>query len=187
MGDPFGPEKLRIRQPGKVLPGRASYEISDTHRNLLAVVKETRRRSHFEAIAQEVPNVRTFDVTTARHEPLLTLQMRTGWLAELSDPAGQLVGRIRVSDNRRQYTLLDGQERVVGEAAGDLSTTKFAVNGPAGELYAQVRKTWAGLRKELFTEADNYTVTFTAAVPPRLRPLIVMVPVVLDMSLHGPY
>jgi hypothetical protein len=169
------------------MPGRGSYEIFDTHRNLLAVVKETKRRTRFEAFAQEVPSVRTFAVTTGRHEPLLTLDMRTGWLAELTDPAGELIGHIRVSDNRRQYTLLDDQETVLGEAAGDLSTTRFAVSGPAGEPYAQVRKTWAGLAKELFTESDNYTVTFTGQVPARVRLLIVMVPVVLDMALHGPY
>jgi Scramblase len=102
--DPFALDELRIRQPGKVLPERASYEIFDTRRNLLAVARETERRSLIEALA-----------------------------------CGQL------------------------------------------------RKTWAGVRKELFTEADNYTLTFTAQVPAHVRRLIVMLPIVLDLSAHGPY
>jgi hypothetical protein len=187
VGDPFDLTELRIRQPGRVLPERGSYEIFDTRRNLVAAVKETKGRTRFEAFAQEVPNVRTFAVTTARREPLFTLVMRNEWRAELTDPDGRLIGAIRVGGNRREYTLLDDQDMVAGEAVSDLSTTKVAITGPAGEEYAQLRKTWAGLGKELFTESDNYTMTFTGPVPPGLRPLIVMVPVVLDISIHGPY
>ena len=187
MGDPFALDELRIRQPGKVLPERASYEIFDTRRNLLAVARETKRRSLIEALASEVPKVRAFDVTTARHEPLLTLVMRDEWRAELSEPGGRLVGRIKVGSNRREYTLLDDEDMVAGEAEGDLSVTKFAITGPAGEHYGQLRKTWAGVRKELFTEADNYTLTFTGQVPAPVRRLIVMLPIVLDLSAHGPY
>lgn len=187
MGHPFDLTELRIRQPGKVLPERASYEIFDTHRNRVAVVKETKGRSRLEALAQEVPDIRTFAVTTALGEPLFTLVMLNEWLAELTDPGGRLIGRIRVGANRRRYTLLDDQEEVAGEAAGDLSLTKFDITGPAGERYAQLRKTWAGLRKELFTESDNYTVTFTGPVPAPVRPMIVMVSIVIDMSVHGPY
>jgi uncharacterized protein YxjI len=187
VGDPFDLTELRIRQPGKVLPERATYEIFDNRRRRVADVKEIKGRSRLEALAQEVPNVRTFAVTKARREPLLTLVMRGEWLAEISDPGGRPIGRIRVAASRRQYTMLDDQETVAGEAAGDLSVTKFAVSGPAGETYAQFRKTWAGLRKELFTQSDNYKLTVTGLVPPRVRPLIVMLPVVVDISVHGPY
>ena len=169
------------------MPERASYEIFDTRRDLLAVVRETDRRSRLEALASEVPKARAFTVTSARHEPLLTLVMPDEWHAELTEPGGRLVGRIKVGANRREYTLLDDQDAVAGEAEGDLSVTKFVVAGPAGEHYAQLRKTWAGLRKELFTEADNYTLTFTGQVPPHVRPLIVMLPIVLDIAAHGPY
>ena len=170
-----------------MLPERAAYEISDNFRRRVAEVKETKGRSVLEALAQEVPNVRTFAVTTPLREPLLTLVMRGEWLAEVSDAAGRPVGRIRVAASRRQYTLLDDEETVAGEAAGDLSLTKFTVSGSGGEPYAKFRKTWAGLSKEIFTQSDNYKLTVTGLVPPRLRPLIVLLPVVVDISVHGPY
>jgi uncharacterized protein YxjI len=185
--DPFGLDELRIREPGKFLPERASYEISDTRRNLLAVAKETGRRTRREALASEVPKVRAFAVTTARHEPLLTLAMPDEWHAELTEPDGRLIGRIKVGANRREYTLADDQDWVVCQASGDLSVTKFAITGPAGERYGELRKTWAGLGKEIFTEADNYTLTFTGQVPAQVRPLIVMLPIVVDIAAHGPY
>jgi hypothetical protein len=187
VGHPFDLTELRIRQPGRVLPERATYEIFDSFRRRVAEVKEVKGRSRLEALAQEVPNVRTFAVTTPRRDPLLTLVMRGEWLAEVSDPAGRPVGRIRVAASRRQYTLLDDEETVAGEAGGDLALTKFTVSGPAGEPYAQFRKTWAGLSKEIFTQSDNYKLTVTGQIPPPLRPLIVMLPVVVDISVHGPY
>jgi Scramblase len=187
VGDPFDLTELRIKQPGRVFPERAAYDIFDDRHRQVAVVRETKGRSRFEALAQEVPSARTFAVTTPRHEPLLTLALRDEWRAELTDSGGALIGRIRVAANRRQYTLLDSEETVVGEATGELSLTKFAVTGPAGEPYAQLRKTWAGLGKEIFTESDDYTVTFTGPVAPPLRPLIVMTAIVIDISVHGPY
>ena len=61
------------------------------------------------------------------------------------------------------------------------------MTGAEGERYAQIRKTWAGLGKELLTSSDHYTVTFTGPVSPSIRTMVVMVPIVLDMSRHGPY
>lgn len=188
MGDLFDLTELRIRQPGKVLPARATYEFFDTRRNLIAIARETQGRSRFEALANEVPSVRSLDVTTAQQQPVLTLVMRDlDWLARLTSPDGKLIGRIRVGETKRYYTLLDDEDKVAGEVSGDLSATKFAISGPAGERYAQLRKIWAGLGKELLTEADHYAITFTGQVPPRVRPMIVMVPIVLDMARHGPY
>jgi len=169
------------------MPERARYEIFDTDGSQVAVVQETEKRSRIGAFANVVPTHRAFDVTTSRHEPLLTMIMNDEWHADLISPGGEPIGRIRVGFSRREYTLLDDEETVVAKAAGDLPATKFAVTGPAGERYAEFRKTWAGLRKEIFTEADNYTIRFGPGVPARTRTIIVMVPVVLDMSLHGPY
>ena len=44
MADHFAFRELRIRQPGKVLPGRARYEIFDPDKHLLAVAAETESR-----------------------------------------------------------------------------------------------------------------------------------------------
>ena len=56
-----------------------------------------------------------------------------------------------------------------------------------GERYARVRKTWAGLGKELLTSSDHYSVTFTGPMSQDVKLMVVMVPVVLDMTRWGPY
>jgi hypothetical protein len=188
VADPFDFQELRIRQPGKVMPGRASYEIFDTGKNLLAVAAETERRSRMDTITGMVPGTRVLAVRTAAGEPLFTLIERSSeWRAELTGPEGERLGRIEIGDTRRDYTLIDHEDQVAGRAVGDLAVKQFAVAGADGERYAQIRKTWAGFGKELFTDADHYTVTFTGPVPSHIRTLIVMVPVVLDMTRHGPY
>jgi len=188
VADPFALQELRIRQPGKVMPGRARYEIFDARRKLLAVATETERRSRMDTITGMVPGTRTIDVRTAAGEPVLTLVKRdSAWRADVTGPDGELIGKIAIGDTRRDYTLIDHENQVVGHATGDLAVKLFAVSGADGERYAQIRKTWAGVGKELFTDADHYTVTFIGPVPSRVRTLIVMVPIVLDMSRYGPY
>jgi hypothetical protein len=188
MDDPFAVKELRIRQPAKVLPGRARYDIFDSGRKLLAVVKETEARSVLQSMADLVPRTRVLAVRSASGEPMLTLVQRDGeWLTDVTDPEGHLIGRIRTGETRREYTLLDEADQVAGQATGDLAVKQFTITGPEGERYARLRKTWAGLGKELLTSSDHYTVTFTGPMAPRVRTLVVMVPIVLDMSRYGPY
>ena len=86
----------------------------------------------------------------------------------------------------RPRVLVVDDERAMAEMVADGLADRLDP-GADGERYAQIRKTWAGLRKELLTSSDHYTVTFTGPVSPSIRTMIVMVPVVLDMSRHGPY
>jgi hypothetical protein len=190
VADPFAFRELRIRQPGKVLPGRARYEIFDPDKNLLAVAAETESRGVLNTMIGLVPGTRVLAVRTPGGDPVLTLvrqDSENDWLAAVTEPDGKLIGKIRIEFSRRHYTLLDAKGQVVGRAAGDLGATQFSVTGAEGERYAQIRKTWAGLGKELLTSSDHYTVTFTGPVSAPIRTLIVMVPIVLDMTRHGPY
>ena len=158
----------------------------DTERNLLAIASEEAGRSWKQTLARELPGTRALGVHTAAGEPVLTLVKRNNdWAADLTAPDGKPVGRIRIGDTRRQYTLVDGSGEVVGEAVGDLAVKNFAVTGAEGTPIASVRKTWAGL-KEVLTSADNYTVKFADLVPGPARVLTVMMAIVLDLTLYEP-
>jgi hypothetical protein len=180
--------ELRIRQPGKVLAGRASYEISDDRRRLLAVATEVEARTVLDKITKLLPDSRTLAVTSPDGEYLFTLSLQSAkWVAELADPDGTLLGKVKIGGSRRHYTLLDTEGEVIGEAVGDLAVRRFTVMAPGHPPFAEVRKTFAGPVKETFTSSDNYTVKFaTATVPPLTRTLTVMVPIVLDLARYGP-
>jgi Scramblase len=186
--DPFAVKELQIRQPARMLPGRARYDIFAPARKLLAIAAETEHRSALQTMASLVPRTRLLEVRSADGDPILTMLKRDAdWMTDLKDPSGALIGRIQIGETRRHYTLLDEADQAVGIAVGDLAVKQFTVTGPDGERFAQLRKTWAGLGKELLTSSDHYTITFTGPMPPRVRMLVVMVPVVLDMARHGPY
>jgi Scramblase len=190
MAEYFAFREMRIRQPGKMLPGRAIYEIFDTDKNLLATATETESRGVLKSVIGMVPGARVLAVRTPAGEPVLSLARQdsdSDWLAALIDPDGQPIGRIRIGFSRRHYSLLDPDGQIGGRAVGDLGASKFTVNGPDGERFAHIRKTWAGLGKELLTSSDHYTVTFIGPVSSPIRTMIVMLPIVLDMNRHGPY
>ena len=139
-------------------------------------------------MADLVPKTRSLAMRSALGEPMMTMvKSDNDWLAEISGPDGQLIGQIQIGGTRRHYTLLDAAGEVTGQVVGDLAVRQFTIAGPDGERYARLVKTWAGLGKELLTSSDHYTITFIGPVPASVRPLIVMVPIVLDMTRHGPY
>jgi hypothetical protein len=184
----FDSSELRVRQPGKLLPGRASYEISGDRRRLLAVATEVEARTVLDKITKLVPEARTLAVTSPAGEYLFTLSFQSAkFVSELADPDGALLGTVKIAGSRRHYTLLDAEGEVLGEATGDLAVRRFTVMAPGHPPFAEVRKTFAGPVKEAFTSSDNYTVKFAATpVPPLARTLTVMIPIILDLARYGP-
>ena len=187
MDDLFGYQKLRIQQPGKLLPSRASYGIFSDGRELLATATEAEAHARLRLIPQGVPDARVLAVTTAGGAPVLTLVTHTrSHVTEISTPGGEPFGQIRGRYTNRHYTLLDDQNQPVGKVVGDLGLKHFSVTGTTGVQFGRVSKTWAGLRKEVLTPSDHYKVEFTGPVAQTARILTVMIAIVLDLTLYEP-
>ncbi|HWG64769.1 MAG TPA: phospholipid scramblase-related protein [Streptosporangiaceae bacterium] len=187
MHDPFDFQALRIQQPRKLLPNRASYEIFNDQRQLLAIATETEPHTRLKLLSKSMPDARVLTVSTAVGEPVLTLLKHARErITELHDPGGELTGRIRATRTTRHYSLIDDQDQTVAKVVGDLGLKHFSVTGSEGGEVARLRKTWAGLTKEMLTPLDHYKVEFTAPVAPPVRTLTVMMAIVLDLTLYGP-
>jgi hypothetical protein len=187
MGDLFDFQTLWVLQPGKLLADRARYEIFNAERQLLATATQTKGRGRLSLPGKPMPDSTVLDVVTAAGEPVLSLiKQNSEWLTELRDPAGELIGRIRMGRTRRHYSLADDQDQAIGEVIGDLALKKFAVTDSGGGKFAQVRKTRAGLIKEMLTSSDHYKVDFTGPVAQPVRTLAVMTAIVLDLTLYEP-
>ena len=188
MDDPFDFPALRIQQPGKWLPNRASYEIFNASRQLLAVATETQAHTRMRLPGKPAPDARVLAVTTSASEPILTLvKHRRERITELHGPEGGTVGRIQATHTTRHYTLIDDQDEIVGKVVGDLALKHFSVagDGAGGREFARIQKTWAGL-KEMLTPSDHYKVDFAVQVSPSVRLLTVMMAIVLDLTLYEP-
>lgn len=187
MDDLFGFPALRIHQPGKLLPSRSSYEIFNGDRELLATATEAESHTRVKLLPKGVPAARVLVVTTAGGEPALTLVTHTReHVTELQGAGGEPVGQIRGRYTKRHYTLVGDQGQTVGKVVGDLGLKHFSVTGTAGAEFARVRKTWAGLTKEMLTPSDHYKVEFTRPVTHPARTLTVMIAIVLDLTLYEP-
>jgi Scramblase len=187
VDDPFDFHALRVLQPGRLLPNRASYQIFSEQRQLLAIASEAEAHTRRKLLSKSMPDARVLVVTTAGGQPLLTLiKHRRERITELRTPEGELAGRIRATHTTRHYTLLDDQDETVGKVVGDLALKHFTVTGAQGGEFARLRKTWAGFPKEMLTPSDHYKVEFTARVSRPARLLTVMTAIVLDLTLYGP-
>ncbi len=187
MEDLFNYAELQIRQPVKILPGRASYQIFGDRRQLVAVATEVEGRTVRDKITRLLPDVRELMVTTAAGEPMMTLSYQgTKWVAEVTDSDDRLIGRIRIGGSRRHYTLLDAEDTEIARAVGDLAVRRFTVTGTNRPPFAEVKKTFAGPVKEALTSSDHYTVKFALQPRPLERTLTVLIPIVLDLARYGP-
>lgn len=186
VDDPFDFQALRIRQPGKLLPNRASYEIFNEQRQLLATATETEAHHRLKLFSKPAPDARVLAVTTAASAPVLTMiKHHRERITDLHGPEGDLVGRIRATHTTRHYTLIEGEDQTVGKVVGDLALKRFSVTDGTGGEFARVRKTWAG-PKEMLTPSDHYRVEFTGPVSATARLLTVMMTIVLDLTLYEP-
>jgi len=186
VDDPFDFQALRVLQPGKWLPNRARYEIFNDQRQLLAIATETEAHTRLKLLSKSMPDARVLAVTTPANEPVLTLiKHKRERVTELHGPEGGVTGQIRATHTTRHYTLIDDQGDTVGKVVGDLALKNFTVTDAEGE-FARLRKTFAGLTKEMLTPSDHYRVEFTGPVSPSARLLTVMTAIVLDLTLYGP-
>jgi Scramblase len=188
MGDPFDFQALWVMQPGHLPASRAKYQIFSGDRELLANAADTARRSWLPDVLKSIPDASVLEIVTAEGAPLWTMIMRnTEWATELRDPEGALVGTIQMGDTRRHYKLLDESGKTLAKVVGDLGLKNFSVADTSGGKLALVRKTRAGLFKEMLTANDHYKVEFIGPVVTHpLRTLTAMVPIVLDLIIYEP-
>src|SRR5262245_26376669 len=125
---------------------------------------------------------------------------------ELKTPGGQTALRLRRAWRfwLSHMDVEDGEGRLLGSVQQRFTffARLYEVLGPSGEVLATLRgpffkpwtfhieqngrevgliqKRWSGFGKEMFTDADNFGVTFTGEVAARLRPLIVASTFLLD-------
>jgi len=131
-----------------------------------AIAAETEAHTRRQVLSKSMPDARVLAITTSGNEPVLTLiKHARERITEVQDPRGEPAGWIRARQTNRYYTLIDGQDQILGEVVGDLALRHFSITGSAGTEFARIRKTWAGV-KDMLTPADHYYVEFT----PRSRP-----------------
>lgn len=80
------------------------------------------------------------------------------------------------------FRMFDMQDREIGSVKGDWKGWNFQLLGIGGEELGRVTKKWAGLGKELFTNADTYVIDINPAAAGRadVAPLLLAAGLAID-------
>lgn len=99
----------------------------------------------------------------------------------VKDGTGQLIGILRQKFHllKGLFDVLDEQNKIVLQIQGPCLTCScvgdvdFEVFQPGGnQKVAQISKKWTGLAKEMFTDADNFSVNFPMQMPVNHKALL---------------
>jgi uncharacterized protein YxjI len=119
-------------------------------------------------------------------KPILHLQRPFRFIfheLNVAAPDGTPMGTVvrRWTWFRRRYEVLDAQGAVVAELFGPIfSPWTFHVRVNGNEV-GSIRKKWSGGMKEIFTDADNFAVTFDSINDPALKALVFAATVLIDV------
>lgn len=94
----------------------------------------------------------------------------------IEDGDGHKIGRIvrEWSWVRRIYAIEDADGRIIARFFGAFFRPwTFEVHSPEGAVLGAVKKKWSGFGRELFSDADNFSVEMQGIADPRLKALVV--------------
>lgn len=160
------------REWGEILTGfetKNKYAVLDTSGQPLYAAAE--EGGNF-LVCGFLKAMRPFTVTVYATDgtPVLTLKRPFRFIyheLSITDASGQVLGRIRkrFSLLRRIYDVTGPDGQSICELFGPILhpwTFQVLVNG---EEKGKITKTWNGLLKEGFTDADNFGITFPVDLP----------------------
>lgn len=103
----------------------------------------------------------------------------------VEQPGGREIGRI-VQQNaigKIRFAMLAGGRQIGELRAENWRAWDFSIVDEKGAEVARIKKTWEGLAKTMFTNADNYVVRIDQPVPEPLLSLVVASALTIDTAL----
>jgi uncharacterized protein YxjI len=172
-------DTIVVKQKAKLFELRNQYQLLDPAGVPIGAVEQV-RQSPLAVLTRvfsdlDVALPMHLEVRDATGAPALLIGKR--WLrmaVEVRGPGGEHYGTIRkrIRLGKARFTLIDAGGTQVGEVrAENWRARDFAIRGNEGQEVARVAKQWAGVAKELFTDADNYVIHLMPEATGSLRAL----------------
>jgi uncharacterized protein YxjI len=183
---------LVVNQKAKIIELTNEYDVFDQDGNVVGHVAEV-GQSTVKKLARLVSSLdqfmtHTFEIRDADGQCVLRLTrprklVKSSFVVERSD--GTNVGMVKQSNVFGKIRFaLEADGRAVGSLnAENWRAWDFHVQDATGAQVARITKTWGGLAKAIFTEADNYVLEITAPVEDPLRSLVVAAALCVDTAL----
>lgn len=182
-------ETLVVRQKTKLFELRNQYELFDATGQPAGTVEQV-NQSPLAVLTRifsdlDVALPMELEVRDAGGVP--ALRLRKPWFrmtCDVTDGTGMALGSIRkkVRFGKARFSLLDPGGTAVGEVrAQNWRARDFSVVDATGLEVARVAKQWAGIARELFTDADHYVIHVSPSAQGPIRGLAVAAAWAIDV------
>lgn len=183
---------LVVNQKAKIIEVNNEYAISDQHGNQIGAVRQVGQST-----AKKVMRVLTSMDQFLTHKLQVVDAQGTVQL-QLTRPAKVMKSRIIVQDGagteigqvvqenmmgKIRFGLMAGAQRVGSINAENWRAWNFSIRDAAEDEVAKITKTYGGLARSVFTQADNYVVQIHRPLEGVLQPLVVAAAVSVDTAL----
>ncbi len=191
-GTVFTEPVLVVNQKTQIIEMSAEYKVFDQHGNRIAAVQRVGQSGFgkfltgFTSYGIFLPV--TLHVTGAAGEPLLAIHKPFKWFKQrftVYAPDGQVFGDIAQQNwlGRPKLDFEVGGARVGGIRTENFRAWDFQLLDQAGNEIGRVHKTFAGLARAMFTNADNYVARFHAPLQGPIAPMAVATALCMDTML----
>ncbi len=192
-GTLFTESVLVVNQKAKLIEVTNEYKVFDANGAQIGAVHEI-GQSAGKKIARALLNVDAFmkhelqivdaagvvQLSLVKPRALLKAQL------QINGSAGQLIGSIAVKLRlgKAKFNLFDAAGTEIGTMnAENFRAWNFSITDASGTEVAKVTKTWEGLGKAMFTNADNYVLQILSPLSDPLHSIVVASALGIDLIL----
>lgn len=183
---------LVVNQKAKIIEVNNEYAISDQHGNQIGAVRQVGQST-----AKKVMRVLTSMDQFLTHK-LQVVDARGVVQLQLTRPAKVMKSRIIVQDGagteigqivqenvmgKIRFGLMAGPQKIGSINAENWRAWNFSIRDGSETEVAKITKTYGGLARSVFTQADNYVVQVHRPLVGTLQALVVAAAVSVDTAL----
>ncbi len=192
-GTIFTESVLVVNQKAKLIEVTNEYKVFDANGTQIGAVLQV-GQSALKKVLRAVANVDMFmrhelKIVDAAGAPQLSLVKPRAFLRpklEVADATGQVIGTIAVQLRlgKARFNLFDAAGTQVGTLnAENFRAWNFSLADASGTEVAKITKTWEGLGKAMFTNADNYVVQILQPLSDPLHSIAIAAALGIDLIL----
>ncbi len=167
---------------------RNKYRILDENLNPLAFAAEQSSGLGGTILRQILGHWRSFKVTIFNEEKqkVFDLNFPFRWFFKtmiLTDADGRSVGRLeqRLAFFRKKFDVYDKENRLVAKINSSFFKFWTFEFFDGGRSLGKIQKKWSGMLGEIFTDKDNFVVSFTPMANPETKALMLATCLMVDI------
>ncbi len=190
-GTLFTEPVLVVNQKARVVEIKSSFAVFDQNANQIAGVEEVGQsglKKFFRVLGFGQLMSHRLEIVDMNGIKQLAVFKPFRWgrpLIQVLDANEQLVGTltIKIKIGKPEFLLnVDGQH-VGSLKAENLRGWNWAMVDPNGAEFGRITKTWEGLGRAMFTNADHYVVQIAPSVQGPLRAMVIASALTIDLVL----